>query len=233
MQAVTPRRIVASAIWHRETVLPAAPALVRLEELLPEPGEEQIVRVSGYEVCADATLDLLWCPPYSEQNGWDGQPSEIESSHIITGRVRRKQPAGATQSKARSSDTDEVPCEILIEERVPLLGCVRTLLQAPSMAALSMPSRVKYEHWRQAHWCGAAEIGGFIYLSVAAGEANLDLILRRHGKALTAHYEQLCFDGWYHAAIGYWELERTALEIFEKHLSNAVELRDQATPYLE
>src|ERR1700678_3610363 len=170
MEPVTPRRIVASAIWHRGTVLPAAPALVRLEDLLPRPGQEQTVWVCGYALSEEATLDLLWYPPYSEQNGWDDQPSEIELSQIVSGRVRRIQPPAATESAARSSDTDEVACKISIQQRVPLLSCVRALSRAPPAAALSMPTRMRYENWRQVHWCGAAEIRGFIYLSALAGE---------------------------------------------------------------
>ena len=233
METVTPRRIVASAIWHRGTVLPAAPALVRLEDLLPRPGQEQTVWVCGYALSEEATLDLLWYPPYSEQNGWDDQPSEIELSQIVSGRVRRIQPPAATESAARSSDTDEVACKISIQRRVPLLSCVRALSRAPPAAALSMPTRIRYEHWRQVHWCGAAEIRGFIYLSVLAGEANLELILKRRGHALSVLYEQLSYEGWYEGAIGHWEPDKSELEIIEKHLRNAVELRDGATPYLE
>ena len=108
MEPVTPRRIVASAIWHRETVLPAAPALVRLEDLLPRPGQEQTVWVCGDAVSMEATLDLLWYPPYSEQNGWDDQPSEIELSQIVSGRVRRIQPVAATESSALDAYTNQV-----------------------------------------------------------------------------------------------------------------------------
>jgi len=232
MEPVTPKRIVASAIWHRETVLPAAPALVRLEDLLPRPGQERTVGVGGYAVSAEATLDLLWYPPYSEQNGWDDQPSEIELSQIVSGRVRRIQPLAATESAARSSDTDEVACKISIQQRVPLLSCVRALSRAPPAAALSMPTRMRYEHWRQAHWCGAAEIGGFIYLSALAGEANLELILKRRDHALSVLYEQRSYEAWFEGEIGHWQLDKSELEIIEKHLRNAVELRDGAAPYL-
>ena len=224
MEPVTPRRIVASAIWHRGTVLPTSPALVRLEDLLPRPGQEQTVWVCGYALSEEATLDLLWYPPYSEQNGWDDQPSEIELSQIVSGRV---------VSAAQSSDMDEVECKISIQQRVPLLSCVRALSRAPPTAALSMPIRMRYQHWRQAHWCGAAEIGGFIYLSALAGEANLELILKRRGHVLRVLYEQLSYDAWYEGAIGHWDLDKSDLEIIEKHLRNAVELRDGATPYLE
>ena len=96
-----------------------------------------------------------------------------------------------------------------------------------------MPTRIRYEHWRQVHWCGAAEIRGFIYLSALAGEANLELILMRRGHALSVLYEQLSYEAWYEGAIGHWEPDKSELEIIEKHLRNAVELRDGAAPYLE
>ena len=230
MEAVTPRRIVASAIWHRGTVLPPAPARVRLDDLLVQAGQERTVRVAGYDVSAEATLHLLWCPPYSEENGWDDQPSEIELSQIVTGRVRRALPrtAGA-EVTGRLSDTVDVQCAVTIKERISLLDYAEALSPVIDSAAVWTPTGMKYEHWRQVGWCGAADIGGFTYLSMLAGEANLELILKRYRNVLVVHYEQLWQDG----AIGCWELRGAALEIVEQHLSDAVELSDRATPYLE
>ena len=209
-------RIVASAAWHQDRASP------RLS--FPEPGQTQTVWVPEYEVPQEATLHLLWCPPYAEENGWDSQPSEIALSQIVTGRIRRNHP---TVSPDRPLGTIQVQCDVSIDSRIPLLDCVQANAHVPPALAAPMPSSGAHVIWRNVRWCGTAAIGGFTYLCALSGEANVELILRRQGDGIIVNYAQTWVDGWSECAIGCWVIKDWMLQVIQTHLKRAHVLRDQ------
>jgi len=171
----------------------------------------------------EATLHLLWCPAYSEENGWDSQPSEIPLSQIVTGRVRRTRPAA---SPDRPLGTIQVQCEVSIDSRIPLLDCVQANAHAPPALAAPMPSSGAHVIWQNVRWCGTAAIGGFTYLCALSGEANVELILRRQGDGIVVNYAQTWVDGWSECAIGCWEIKDSMRQVIETHLNRAHVLHD-------
>jgi hypothetical protein len=204
---------------------------VRLAEMLPQPDETRTVWVPEYEVPTDDTLHLLWCPPYSEQNGWDEQPSEIALSQIVTGRVRRTHPSSrrsAADSPARPLGTNEVQCEIAVHGRVPLLQCMRDAAHVPPSLASPRPTRDACVIWQNVRSCGTAAVGEFTYVSALSGEAHVELILRRHGESIIVHYEQYWVDGWSDCAIGFWQIEGSVQQALAGHLSGAQVVHDRS-----
>jgi hypothetical protein len=231
-------RIVTSAVWHQDVVLPPAPALIRLDELLPQPGQTRRVSVAEHEL-SDGQLHLLWCPPYSEENGWDEQPSEIASSHIVTGHVRRRSASTSERPGAR-----QVACDIAIEGRTPLLEAVRSPTPAapPARAPAATagaptvpapPTSGRSVLWKNVRWCATAAIHEFTYVSALSGEAHVELLVQRRGPTLAVLYEQSWVDGWSDGTIGFRALDDDLSQAIARHLDHAVTLRDRAPAYFE
>jgi hypothetical protein len=219
-------RILASAVWHKDAVSPRQ----QFADCVPQPGRTQSVWVPEYELPQDAPIHLLWCPPYSEQNGWDQQPSEIPLSQIVTGRVLRTEPGAA--ASARPLGTNEVRCDVSVQSRVPLLDCVQANARVPPAVVSPMPSRDAHVVWQHVRWCGTAQIGGFTYVSALSGEAHVEMLLKRQGGTMVVNFEQYWVDGWSECAIGSWEINDPMLQTIENHLNTAQVLLDQAPRHI-
>lgn len=72
-----------------------APTLY-LRDLLPAVGQNTLAAFDWQaHLTPGETLQLIWCPPVSDLNGWSEQPSEIALSHLLRARVIRALPSAA------------------------------------------------------------------------------------------------------------------------------------------
>jgi hypothetical protein len=229
-------QIMTSVIWHKDLVYPETPGCLRVDELLPKPGQQRTVWLSKDLASQEATLHLLWVPPYSESNGWDHEPSEIALSQIINCRVgaaTRADSAAPEQRSATGLGQHLVERDIVILDRIPLLeACERAFELRPSGPVDQAMARAAYTHWLNAHWWGAADVCGFTYLSAVSGETQLQAILRRRDDQTVICYQELDVDGWSQCSIDCWGLDDRQSQTFNKYLGSAVALLDHARPYL-
>ena len=164
-----------------------------LERILPAVGETCTVPgAPSYEIPDDGRVDVLWCPPHSELNGWSDRPSEILRSHVLHTRMRRL-PRRPPESCGEGEWPVSVEVEVLGREPLTTVMC------RPVPPASSPLGRYYDIHhsggvfgtftaWEAMWRVYVSRADPWIYLRGENQEACDDLIVTVRDGAVTVHF---------------------------------------------
>ncbi|EPL05026.1 hypothetical protein [Pseudomonas sp. CF161] len=198
-----------------------APTLY-LHDLLPAVGQNTLAAFDWQaHLTPGETVQLIWCPPVSDLNGWSEQPSEIALSHLLRARVIRALPVAANahgllHGKYRY-EFEVLACEALL----PVL---RALPPAPDAWHLS---------WDEVRVCGRAEVAGLIYLTASAPyETFMEMLLEQDGEQLTGLFSLHMNPGSSTCDLGRKRLVGDELRAIRHALDIARPLKDTQAAYI-
>lgn len=207
-----------------------------LSDVLPAVGSTTFARFSDRYLRVGECLSVIWCPPYSDINGWDEQPSEILLSYFLNVRVVATGDQVSLPASPLSSLTD---CRYRYELEV--LSCVPfgTLLaglqgdQAPwELVKVGTDEGLKILP-DGASWTAKARVGQFVYLCASLYESRVELILDVQGAEVFGLFHAYLFPGGDEFDIGRKRLQGAELEAVRSALQVATLLTDTSADYLD
>jgi len=209
-----------------------APTLY-LHDLLPTVGQRTLAFFDRQDhLTIGETLQLIWCPPISDLNGWSEQPSEIALSHLLRARVIRALPVAAN-AHGLLHGTYRYELEVLACEA--LLPTLRALPPAPDAWYLPQvdTARGTRVSWDEIRECGRAEVAGLTYLSASAPhETYMELLLEEDGEQLTGLFSLHMDPGSSTCDLGRKRLAGDELRAIRHALDIARPLKDTQAAYI-
>ena len=143
-----------------------------MSHLVPGVGQRALARFDYHEpITVGETLQVIWCPPISDLNGWDEQPSEITQSYLLTTRVVGIAPSGRGRY------------ELEILNRELFVSVLRALAE-------DLQGQQSFIHldrlaWDEINWAGSATVEEFTYLNaLTPHEAFMELIVKVIGNEI-------------------------------------------------
>ncbi|NVE00214.1 hypothetical protein [Massilia sp. BJB1822] len=165
--------------WPRVGGVDYQARTISLQAILPAPGQQLSLAFALADSCqAGAVLHLLWQPPFSAENGWCEQPSELLQSFLVSAKVLRVVRDEESSSLPRClHDVEIVSCEALF----PVLKAQpedAASWQLPKVLDTQTNPPQTFLTWEEVIWCGTAAIDGLTYIAAStAAEAYMELIV--------------------------------------------------------
>lgn len=181
-------------------------------------------------------LSVIWCPPYSDINGWDEQPSEILLSYFLNVRVVATGDQVSLPASPLSSLTDgRYRYELEVLSCVPFGALLAGLQgdQAPwKLVKVGTDEGMKILP-DGASWTAKARVGQFVYLCASLYESRVELILDVQGAEVFGLFQAYLCPGGDEFDIGRKRLHGAELEAVRSALQVATLLTDTSADYLD
>ncbi|UXY51185.1 hypothetical protein [Pseudomonas tohonis] len=206
-----------------------------LSDVLPAVGSTTFARFSDRYLRVGECLSVIWCPPYSDINGWDEQPSEILLSHFLNVRVVATGDQVSLPASPLNSLTDgRYRYELEVLSCVPFGALLAGLQgdQAPwELVTVEADKGTKILDGDS--WTAKARVGQFVYLFAASYESRVELILDVQGAEVFGLFQAYLCPGGDDFYIGRKRLQGAELEAVRSALQVATLLTDTSADYLD
>jgi hypothetical protein len=165
-------KIYCPMFWSLDQGIDYSAPIIQLADIVPRAGQTTFAYFDRHDTLhIGETLQLIWCPPVSDLNGWSEQPSEIAHSYLLQARVVRPVPSSAS-SMHLSMGKHRFELSVLSREN--LLSALRALPEDSGAWHLQHNALA----WQELTACGSAVVDGLTYLNASARhEAFMELIL--------------------------------------------------------
>ena len=169
---------------------------IELAQIVPHAGEWRRVYLDKYDRVKDGqAMSCVWCPPFTDVNGWSEQPSEIALSYIVTGTAHVK--SGKVASHHIQSSpyfqhiaSTSLAIEIEVHSAQPLFDTLE--LAAPdrtfSLPMIGTLSGAAKSLWLDSGKINSANVAGYIYLTTQCHETLLEALVRITDEQLVLAY---------------------------------------------
>ncbi|KAF2410999.1 hypothetical protein ACMSI6_16050 [Pseudomonas antarctica] len=206
-------------------------AVTQLNALLPAVGSTTVAYFEQNDAPrVGETLRLIWCPPVSDLNGWDEQPSEIATSHLLIATVIS--PASVNQAASRVNfgkpgyDVEVLSCERLIPALKALPETTWSLHQISTAQGNILA-------WDEVTRCGRANVEGLIFLTASTrSEAHMELLLEQTDDDITGLFSLQMNPGGIDYDLGRTRFTAQELRAVRRVLSIAHPIHDSQPAYL-
>lgn len=231
-----PMRTLAPLFWSPDLGIDYAAPSLSLDQLLPKVGQT----ASAYferlnHIQPGETLQLIWCPPVSDLNGWSEQPSEIAQSHLL--RVRIDGPAPMPPAPLLDIHQGQQRYRFQVLSCTPLLAFLQAQPLDPAAWQLA---RIGDEHgntrlnWDAPRWCARAQVQGLTYLVAGDGhEGHMQMLLDVGEQQWVGLLSVYLSPGGNDYDLGRRVLEGAELRSIRQALAKARPLSDSQDAYLE
>lgn len=224
----------APLFWSTDLGIDYGAPTLHLHDLLPVVGEEHSAFFQHRDgILIGETLQLIWCPPVADLNGWHEQPSEIALSQLL--QVRITGPAPEPPAPRNAIHHGRPRYRFLVLSCQPLPAALRA--QPLAQDAWSMPliesQQGRCLTWDGIHNCGRAEVQGLIYLSAyRRDETYMEIFLEAVGEQLFGLFSVHLGPGGDDYELGRRALEGAELRAIRRALDMARPLMDSQAAYL-
>lgn len=219
--------------WATDLGIDCGAPTLYLRDLLPAVGQNTLAAFDWQaHLTPGETLQLIWCPPVSDLNGWSEQPSEIALSHLLRARVIRALP-GAANAHGMLHGKYRYEFEVLACEA--LLPVLRALPPAPDAWHLPQVGTARGTRlsWDEVRVCGRAEVAGLIYLTASSPhETYMEMLLEDDGEQLTGLFSLHMDPGSSTCDLGRKRLAGDELRAIRRALDIARPLKDTQAAYI-
>lgn len=213
-------KICFPTFWSKDSGIDYSAPILDLNDLVPSVGQRALARFDYHEpITVGETLQVIWCPPISDLNGWDEQPSEITQSYLLTARVVGIAPSGR----------DRYELEILNSEQ--FVSVLRTL--AEDLQGQQSLIHLDRLAWDEINWAGSATVEEFTYLTaLTPHEAFMELIVKVIGNEIIGLFSLHIDPGGVFCKLGGTRLAGSELAAVKRTLATARPLHDKQAHYL-
>lgn len=161
-----PLKTCAPLFWSTDLGIDYGAPTLHLHDLLPVVGEEYSAFFQHRDgILIGETLQLIWCPPVADLNGWNEQPSEIALSQLLRVRITGPAPEPPTPRNAIHHGRPRYRFLVLSCQPLPTALRAQPLAQDAWHMPLIENGQGSCLTWEAIDNCGRAEIQGLIYLS--------------------------------------------------------------------
>lgn len=216
--------IYCPTFWPNGPGVDHSAAAINLSDLLPAQGSNTFAcfeKKDRFEI--GETLCLLWCPPVSDLNGWNEQPSEIATSFLLK----------ATVVDVAHHTDQRYELNILSRER--LLPALRALQEDANAWHLQT---VGYEQgvvlaWDEVNGCARADVEGLVYLTAKTPyESYMELIIEKTHDQISGLFSLHLNPGGSTCELGRKQMTGKELQAVKRALDRAHRLQDTQPSYL-
>ncbi|UTY60112.1 hypothetical protein [Massilia sp. erpn] len=220
--------------WPRVAGVDYQAGTVSLKAILPAPGQ-QLSRAFALTDSGQTggVLHLLWQPPFSAENGWSEQPSELLQSFLVSAKVLRVVRDREDSSPPRClHDLEIVSCEALFP-LLKALGEDAASWQLPKVLDADANPPQTFLTWEEVSWCGTAAIDGLTYIAAStAAEAYMELIVEEVNGQLFGLFCTHLDPGGTSSRLGRCLLGGREERAVRRAMQNSRPLADSCSPYL-
>jgi hypothetical protein len=220
--------------WSAEQGIDYSATPLLLNDLLPAVGQATSAFFDNQErLVPGQPLQLIWCPPVSDLNGWDEQPSEIGQSQLLQVKVIGPALAPSLPAHPIHQGLQQYPLEVLACE--PLLPALRAQREDPGAWQLQSVGTAHGSHlsWDRLRGCRRAEVQGLTYLTGSGGgESMMELILEVTDDAVFGLLSVHLDPGGHFHDLGRRRLLGDELRAIRQALKTAETLKDSQPCYL-
>ncbi|NBF02214.1 hypothetical protein GV819_07900 [Pseudomonas sp. Fl5BN2] len=220
--------------WSTDLGIDYSAPLLNLKDLVPVVGQKTSAFFARQDrIQIGETLQLIWCPPVSDLNGWSEQPSEIALSQLL--RVKISGPAQAPAAPLHAIHHgmqryafDVLSCKPLLAalQAQPLDPAAWQLAKIGSAAGTCLS-------WDELTWCGRAEVAGLTYLvATRPCETYLEMIVEVNEQQIVGLFSVYLSPGGDDYDFGRRVLSGDELRAIKRVLQVAQPLQDCQEAYL-
>ncbi len=215
-----PMKIHFPTFWSQDSGIDYSAPVLHLHDLLPRVGQTTSARFDQSELIRTGeTIQVIWCPPVSDLNGWDGQPSEIAQSYLLTAKVVGTAPSGLYRY-----ELEILTCEQFVNVLRALVEDLQTQQNFIHLDRLA---------WDEVSWAGSATVEEFTYLTASTPhEAFMELIVKVIGNEVIGLFSLHIDPGGVFCRLGSKRLAGSELTTVKRTLALARPLHDILAPYL-
>ncbi|KAE9642234.1 hypothetical protein EJA70_19680 [Pseudomonas sp. PB103] len=220
-------KIYSPMFWSLDQGIDYSAPIIQLADIVPRAGQTTFAYFDHHDTLhIGETLQLIWCPPVSDLNGWSEQPSEIAHSYLLQARVVRPVPSSAS-SMHLSRGKHRFELSVLSREN--LLSALRALPEDSGAWHLQHNALT----WEELTACGTAVVDGLTYLNASARhEAFMELILEVTEEQIVGFFSLHSDPGGMYQQIGRKRFTGEELRIVRHALDTAHVLHDTQDAYL-
>lgn len=220
-------KIYSPMFWSLDQGIDYSAPIIHLADIVPRAGQTTFAYFDRSDTLhIGETLQLIWCPPVSDLNGWSEQPSEIAHSYLLQARVVRPVPSSAS-SMHLSMGKHRFELSVLSCEN--LLSALRALPEGSGAWDLQHNALA----WQELTACGSAVVDGLTYLNASARhEAFMELILEVTEEQIVGFFCLHSDPGGMYQQIGRKRFTGEELRIVRHALDTAHVLHDTQDAYL-
>lgn len=220
-------KIYCPMFWSLDQGIDYSAPTIHLADIVPRAGQTACAYFDRSDTLhIGETLQLIWCPPVSDLNGWSEQPSEIAHSYLLQARV-----VGAVQFSSSSMHLSmgKQRFELAVLSCEKLLSALRALPEDSGAWHLQHNALA----WEELTESGIAVIDGLTYLNAsAAHEVFMELILEVTQEQIVGFFSLHSDPGGMYQEIGRTRFTGDELRIVRHALDRARVLHDTQDAYL-
>ncbi|MGC5703349.1 hypothetical protein J4P02_24430 [Pseudomonas sp. NFXW11] len=229
-------RTLAPLFWSPDLGIDYGAPSLSLAQLLPKVGQPASAYFERQDyIQLGETLQLIWCPPLSDLNGWSEQPSEIAHSQLLQVQISAAQAMPEAPLHGVHQGLQRYRFQVL--SCTPLLVFLQAQPLAPEAWQLA---RVGDQHghsrvnWDRARGCGRAQVQGLTYLVASDGhEGYMEMLFEESEQQLVGLLSVYLSPSGNDYHLGRRVLEGDEQRAIRQALAHAEPLRDSQDAYLE
>ncbi|KAF0866355.1 hypothetical protein [Pseudomonas sp. LD120] len=224
----------APLFWSTDLGIDYGAPTLPLRALLPVVGEESSAFFERQDrIQVGETLQLIWCPPVADLNGWNEQPSEIALSHLLRVRISGPAPEPPTPRNALYQGKLRYRFRVLSCQPLPAALRAQPLEQHAWHLPLIESGQDCCLTWEAIGECHRAEVQGLIYLSAyRRHETYMELFIEEADEQLFGLFSVHLGPGGNDYEFGRRLLEGAELQAIRRALEIALPLKDSQPAYL-
>lgn len=220
--------------WSTDLGIDYGAPTLQLRDLLPVVGEQSSAFFQRQDgIVLGETLQLIWCPPLADLNGWNEQPSEIALSHLL--HVRITGPAAEPPAPRHANHHGRLRYRFQVLSCQPLPEALRAQPLVPNAWHLPLISGEQGSclTWDDIHECERAEVQGLIYLcAYGRYESYMEMFIEAVGEQLFGLLSVHLGPGGDDYQFGRRALEGAELRAIRRALDMARPLKESQPGYL-